>query len=595
LSPDGGQRYKLGQARMFIPRAFGEARMKRIAIAAALLAMTSLTAPSAIGQTTPAAAPPPAALTIGQNVSGELSSNDSQRRSGKYEDVFELDGRRGQRLDLRLNSAAFDAYLVVTGPDGFNLSNDDDPGGNGALHSRLVIELPADGRYRVSVTTFRPGETGAYRLSAATAAGGVEVTRADPAEPIRLGASLTGQLAARGERNQRYRFTARRGERVRIEASSEAFDTILTLSRPDGTQDQNDDTMVDGRTSLNSRIDTVLAEDGDYVIAVSAYAPDGAGAYRLSLAQSPGSPRQADVPGGARVIALLVGVSDYERTSDLPNTDDDATELYAGLRQAGMLHPASITLTNNQATVANVTSAFRRIAAAAGPNDLFLFLFSGHGDQVDVPVSAAELDGRAETIELYDAPMTDAQFAPLFASVRSRMSLLAIDSCYAGGFRSMVNRPNVVGMFSSEEDLTSLVASRFEAGGFLSYFLRTGISGEADDDGDRIITAGELSTYVRRRFRREGDVPATTREDERNYQNILVERGGVHIDDVIVRLAGGQQLAQAGPPVIRPAVAATPPPPAVEDGKPEDEAAIISEEPPADDGGKVAEEDGPVR
>ena len=190
-------------------------------------------------------------------------------------------------------------------------------------------------------------------------------------------------------------------------------------------------------------------------------------------------------------------------------------------------------------------SAFRRIAAAAGPNDLFLFLFSGHGDQVDVPVSAAELDGRAETIELYDAPMTDAQFAPLFASVRARMSLLAVNSCYAGGFRSMVNRPNVIGMFSSEEDLTSLVASRFQAGGFLSYFLRTGISGEADDDGDRIITAGELSTYVRRRFRREGDVPATTREDERNYQNILVERGGVHIDDVIVRLAGGA-AARAG-------------------------------------------------
>ena len=50
-----------------------------------------------------------------------------------------------------------------------------------------------------------------------------------------------------------------------------------------------------------------------------------------------------------------------------------------------------------------------------GPNDLFLFFFSGHGDQVDVPVSAAELDGRAETIELYDAAMTDAQLAPLFA------------------------------------------------------------------------------------------------------------------------------------------------------------------------------------
>ena len=104
--------------------------------------------------------------------------------------------------------------------------------------------------------------------------------------------------------------------------------------------------------------------------------------------------------------------------------------------------------------------------------------------------------------------MTDAELAPLFAGVRGRMSMLVIDACYAGGFRSLVDRPNVMGLFSSEEDLTSLVANRFKAGGFLSYFLRAGLSGEADDDGDRIVTAGELSTYVRRRFRREGDIPA---------------------------------------------------------------------------------------
>jgi hypothetical protein len=115
--------------------------------------------------------------------------------------------------------------------------------------------------------------------------------------------------------------------------------------------------------------------------------------------------------------------------------------------------------------------------------------------------------------------------------------MVVLDSCFSGGFRSLIDRPNVMGLFSSEEDLTSLVADRFKAGGFLSYFLRGGLGGEADDDGDRIVTAGELSTYVRRRFRREGDIPAQTREDETNYQNILVERGGVHIDDVVVRLA----------------------------------------------------------
>jgi hypothetical protein len=310
------------------------------------------------------------------------------------------------------------------------------------------------------------------------------------------------------------------------------------------------------------------------------------------------------VPGGARVIALLVGVSDYDRTSDLANTDDDATELYATLQRGGMLHPASVVLTNRQATRAAVTEAFRRIAATAGPNDLFLFFFSGHGNQRDVPVSAAELDGRSETIELFDAPMTDAEFAPLFRSVRARMSFVALDSCYAGGFRNLVDRPNVIGMFSSEEDLTSLVASRYRAGGFLSYFLRLGIGGEADDDGDRIITAGELSTYVRRRFRREGDVPATTREDARNFQNILVERGGVHVDDVIVRLAGARQasVATSLPPAIatqrpvRPDPAAAPVADDVS-GKPEEEVdsgdAMIA--PPArdrDDEAAFAPDDG---
>jgi hypothetical protein len=127
------------------------------------------------------------------------------------------------------------------------------------------------------------------------------------------------------------------------------------------------------------------------------------------------------------------------------------------------------------------------------------------------------------------------------------MALVVIDACYAGGFRNLVNRPNVMGLFSSEEDLTSLVASRFKAGGFLSYFLRSGLSGAADDDGDRIVTAGEISTYVRRRFRREGDIPATTREDDRNFQNLVIERGGIHVDDVVVRLGSETRIASAEP------------------------------------------------
>ncbi|HVQ09686.1 MAG TPA: pre-peptidase C-terminal domain-containing protein [Allosphingosinicella sp.] len=526
--------------------------MKGLGIALVLAAAFAMP-PSAIGQDN--AAPAARPLAAGQSLTGELSANDAQRRSGKYEDVFTVQGRRGERIDLRLISSDFDPLLVVSGPGGFSLTNDDEDGQEESTNSRLVIEFPADGAYRVGVSSFRSGETGSYRLQAERPAANVAVNAPQRAVPIRIGQSVNGRLAegdgrrASGEYSDHYRFTARRGERVRISLTGgEDMDTYLMLQRPDGSQDANDDSEENGQPSLNSRLDTVLAEDGDYVIVATTYRPNTTGDYRLSLERSPGLPRQIGVRGGPRVVALLVGVSDYgERINPLSNTDADARELYNSLRGAGLLHPASQLLVNEQATTKNVAQAFERAAAAAGPDDLFLFFFSGHGAQVDVPVSAAELDGRAETIELYDAALSDAQLAPLFRNVRGRMSMLVIDACFAGGFRSLIDRPGVMGLFSSEEDLTSLVADRFKAGGFLSYFLRGGLSGGADEDGDRIVTAGELSTYVRRRFRREGDIPAQTREDAQNYQNLLVERGGIHVDDVVVRLASaaGAAMPQA--------------------------------------------------
>lgn len=520
--------------------------MRRTRAGLAVVAAMLLGLPSASAQQQA----PAGTIAPGQSLAGELTPNDTQRRSGKYEDVYTLQGRRGERVELRLSSDDFDSYLVVTGPGGYSLSNDDEPGGGESLHSRLILELPADGAYRVAVSTFRAGETGRYRLDATVPAAGAAIAAVEPAEPIALGATIEGRLEesdgrlASGEYVDRYRFTARRGQRIRAEVSAGKFDTYLMLRRPDGSQDDNDDSVTDGQASTDSRIDTVLAEDGDYVLMVTSFRPGETGEYRLTLAPSPGLPRQAGVPGGPRVIALLVGVSEYGgRINNLPATDEDARQLFASLRAAGLLHPASRVLTNEEATTKGLSDAFAQAAAQAGPDDLFLFFFSGHGDQVDVPVSALELDGRSETIELYDAPMTDAELAPLFAQVRGRMAMVVIDACFAAGFRNLIDRPNVIGLFSSEEDLTSLVASRFKAGGFLAYFLRAGLSGEADDDGDRIVTAGELTTYVRRRFRREGDIPATTREDERNFQNLVIERGGVHIDDVVVRLGGSEQAA----------------------------------------------------
>ena len=63
-------------------------------------------------------------LRVGETVAGELTPNDVRRPSGKYEDAYRLEGRRGDRVELRLGSEAFDAYLLVTGPDGRILLQD---------------------------------------------------------------------------------------------------------------------------------------------------------------------------------------------------------------------------------------------------------------------------------------------------------------------------------------------------------------------------------------------------------------------------------------------------------------------------------------
>lgn len=515
-------------------------RTSLIAIAAAI----GLTAGTpALAQTQPRPQP---VLTPGVALSGELSPLDSQRRTGKFEDVFRLEGRRGQRVEIHLTSEDFDPYLLVNGPNGFAVANDDTD--DEQLGSRVTIELPTDGVYRVSVTSFEASAMGSYRIAARPAAADAVVDKVLPSTPIQLGGALTGRLengdpstGDEGKVQDRYRLTGRRGERVRIAVTSGDFDPVLRLQLPDGTIMANDD----HGESTDSRIETVLVDDGDYLIGVTSYGAERTGGYRLAVEPLGGNPRHAELRGGARVIAVAVGVSDYTRISGLPHTDKDAQSLIGDLRKSGLLHPASTLLTNAQATKEAVRSAVAKAASAAGPDDLVIFFFSGHGDQVDVKGDAKELDGRAETIELYDAALRDNELEAMLGSVDGRLLLVAIDACFSGGFRNLVNRPNVMGLFSSEEDLTSLVADPLGAGGYLSHYLRLGISGEADNDGDKVITSGELTTYLRRRFRLQGDIPATTREDEASYQHLLVERGGVHIDDGLIRLTGENRVAQA--------------------------------------------------
>ncbi len=502
-------------------------------------------------------AAPAGGLGVGQTISGTLARGDAQLDSGEFIDTWTLQGRRGQQLDIRLTSTAFDPYVAISGPGGFSEFNDDDAEATGSRDSRLRVTLPADGAYTIGATSYEPGESGAYRLAVLDDAGGqpsrppANVGPARPAEGglMTIGQAVGGSLGAgddtldSGEYVDSYRFTGRRGQRVSVELTSSAFDAYTMLRTPSGEQFDNDD----GDSGTDSRQQLVLPEDGEYEVLVTSYRPGETGSYRFTVESGREPPRQAAVEGGARVFAVMVGVSDYDGAqNDLPFTDEDARKLAEDLGRDGSLNDASVVLTNAEATVDGVRDAFRRVAQAAGPDDMFLFFFSGHGGQEPTAVSALEPDGKSETLVLRDGEISDAELAQLFDSLDTRLSLLVVDACFSGGFaRNVVDRPGVMGVFSSEEDLTSAVADKFQAGGYLSHFVRAGMSGEADGDGDRLVTAGELATYLRRQFRVEvEDVQAETQDGQRNYQNLVIDRGGVQVDDVIVRLPPVQLAAR---------------------------------------------------
>jgi hypothetical protein len=477
-------------------------------------------------------------LTPGQPARGALAQGDGQLRSGEFADSYRFLGQAGQRVTIDMRSSELDAYLIVVPPEGDQIDNDDFEGLG--TNSRVELTLTASGEYRVIATTYRPGETGAYEVLVSDAGERELAGASAPGEDVGLNETVTGALAQgdatldSGEFYDTYSFNGRRGQTVTIEMASAEIDTYLILLTPSGETQQNDD-GIPGTT--NSRLTWTLPASGEYTIVATSYAPGERGAYTLRVNRGAAVAGGPTAAGAGRVFVLSVGISDYAGyASNLAYTADDARNLYSAMQSSSALAPESVVLTDAQATRANVEAAFQRIAAQVGPNDLFLFFYSGHGSQ-EAAAGSGELDERDESIVLRDGLITDNEMAQWFSQVNGRLSVIALDSCFSGGFaRDVVNRPRVMGLFSSDEDLTSAVADKFRAGGYLSHFLIEAMQGQADENADRTITAGELHAYLWRRFAAEDNIGASTMDGESNYQRLVVDRGGVKIDDTVIAL-----------------------------------------------------------
>ena len=250
--------------------------------------------------------------------------------------------------------------------------------------------------------------------------------------------------------------------------------------------------------------------------------------------------------------ALVYGISDYDGIlNDLSYSDADAVDLAALLQAQGY----EVTLrTDSAATKANFLNDLASIKAAAGPEDLFLFYYAGHGGQDvqglgDRGLENIGSDGADEWIFLHgsvsdsgidlDLTFSDDQLAPEIAQLPSVKRVILIDACNSGGFiGSTLETDGIPQKYSGDSDsfLSGLVpairlfgnfsggsadispadalvisasgelefsyeSSAFNHGVFTYFLLETAEWGDRNRDG--FVSLLEVYEYIRRSIERE--------------------------------------------------------------------------------------------
>lgn len=501
-------------------------------------------------------------LTPGRPLTGALAAGDDQLASGEFVDWFPLALEPGRTVTIDLASTEFDAYLMVVTPRGNRFENDDAEDGGGTRNARIRRRFDEAGTYQIGVTSYQAGESGRYELRVAVEEAET-APAASPAGAVALtaGRSTSGQFApgdatlASGEYVDAYTFEGRAGQTARIDMLSTAVDPYLIVRFPDGRQTENDDV---GPNDRNASVFLRLPADGTYQVLCTTYRPAEVGAYDVALSldaeplvAGPG-PSLTGVPDQNReFFGVFVGISDYPGgVNDLPLCREDAEKLAQTFKSIGLMDDAHIDLiTDGRATVQNVRSALQRMSRRVGPDDVFVFFYSGHGGQssVDPQRHPDEVDGREETIVLADGEYADDQMSRDLADINADLTVVALDSCFAGGFaRDVVSEPGRVGFFSSEEDLTSNVAGEFQAGGYLSHFFQKAVEGYADLDGDGLVRIGELSHYLQTQYAEHvRDASSESSEGAAGYQHLVVDRGAVRVDTLFFR--AGRALGGSAP------------------------------------------------
>lgn len=166
----------------------------------------------------------------------------------------------------------------------------------------------------------------------------------------------------------------------------------------------------------------------------------------------------------ARLFALLVGIDAYPApVPPLRGCVNDVTAFADVLRgRVGEPSLDLVVLTDDGATRGAVTGAIRDHLGQAGPDDVALLYYSGHGSQQRAPEElwALEPDRRNETIVLVDSrqpgqwDLADKELAVLLGEVAASGAhvLTVLDCCHSGGGTRAAEQAGVGLRLAPEDD-----------------------------------------------------------------------------------------------------------------------------------------------
>ena len=227
------------------------------------------------------------------------------------------------------------------------------------------------------------------------------------------------------------------------------------------------------------------------------------------------NPLGRKVSSNSNALALIIGVDSYKSTparAMYADSDAKAFSDYAS-QKLGIPTNRIKTLINDGAgereLLLSVKSWLSR-SVNQNQSDVYIF-FAGHGLASDdgSKMYLLPYDGAPELLD-DTAILRDRLFSDI-ASANPRSVTVFLDTCYSGTTRGtdvlIASRPIAIKAMeqSIPDNFTVMTAARGDQTakpleeakhGMFSYFLMKGMEGEADQNQDNKITAGELHSYV---------------------------------------------------------------------------------------------------